>query len=184
MDTVIIDTQPTADKNVAQLKAILSNFDFMGPLRGPCLWVEMFNPIGTPFDGQYVRIDGDAWQNWPCDQTEEEDYKYLSNIILSKLGLDWRHYLKFTQYPQYYMYSGQMDYTFSCAVESYPTGTYSYQWNKDGVEIVGATSASYTLSNAPESETGVYSVVVSNNEFTITGNGSLYASGSGMMMYV
>jgi len=182
MDTVIIDTQPTSERNVAQLRCTLGNFDFMGPLRGPCLWVEMFNLNGLPFDAQYIRIDGPDWQNWPCDQTDEQDYEYLSNVILRKVNLDWKHYLQFTQYPQYYTYTGQTDYVFSCAVESYPTGTYSYQWNKDGVEIVGATSASYTLSNAPESETGVYSVVVSNNEFTITGNGYLMPSGSGPMV--
>lgn len=182
MDTVVINTQPTSERNVAKLRCTLGNFDFMGPLRGPCLWVEMFNPSGLPFDAQYVRIDGPDWQNWPCDQTEEQDYEYLSNVILKKVNLDWQHYLKFTQPPQYYIYDGQKDYTFSCAVESYPTGTYSYQWNKDGVEIVGATSASYTLSNAPKSETGIYSVVVSNNEFTITGNGYLMASGSAPMM--
>lgn len=178
METVYIETQPTAEKNVASLKAILGNFDFMGPLRGPCLWVEMINPNGLPFDGQYVRIDGDDWQNWPCDQTDEQDYKYLSDVILRKVGLDWRHYLKFTQPPQFNLYTGVADYVFSCAVESYPTGSFSYQWNKDGIEIIGATSDTYTVSNAVESQTGVYSVVVSNNEFTITGDGYLYTSGS------
>lgn len=123
MDTVYIETQPTSEKNVASLKAVLGNFDFMGPLRGPCLWVEMLNPNGLPFDAQYVRIDGPDWQ-------------------------------------------------------SYPTGSYSYQWNINGTPIVGATSDTYTVSSAQESQTGVYSVAVSNNEFTITGNGYLYTSGS------
>lgn len=182
MDTVIINTEPTSERNVAQLRCTLGNFDFMGPLRGPCLWVEMFNPKGLPFDAQYVRIDGPDWQNWPCDQTDEQDYLYLSNIVLRKVGLDWRHYLKFTQYPQNYMYSGQMNYTFNCVVESYPTGTFSYQWQKNGEDIVGATADTYTVSNDTESQIGVYSVVVSNNEFVITGDGSLYVFGSGMMM--
>jgi len=182
MDTVVINTQPTSERNVAQLRCTLGNFDFMGPLRGPCLWVEMFNPNGLPFDAQYVKIDGPDWQNWPCDQTDEQDYEYLSNVILRKVNLDWQHYLKFTQYPQNYLYSGQMDYVFSCAAESYPTGSFNYQWRKDGIDIVGATTNTYTLSNAAESETGTYSVVVSNSEYTITGNGYLYTSGTYPML--
>ena len=38
----------------------------------------------------------------------------------------------------------------------------SYQWKKNGVSITGATSASYTISIASESDAGVYQVVVSN----------------------
>lgn len=173
MDTVIINTQPTSERNVAQLKCTLGNFDFMGPLRGPCLWVEMFNPSGLPFDAQYVRIDGPDWQNWPCDQTDEEDYKYLSDVILRKVNLDWQHYLKFTTYPQYYTFQTGNNYTFSCEVESYPSGSYTYQWNKNGTPIADAITNTYSITNAQDSNTGSYSVVVSNSEFTITGFGAL-----------
>ena len=173
MEIIHIETQPTAEKNVASLNASLSNFDFMGPLRGPCLWVEMLNPSGSPFDGQYVRIDGDDWQNWPCDQTDEEDYKYLSDVILRKVGLDWRHKLYFTTYPNSFTYTGVADYVFSCSADAYPTGNISYQWNKDGEMISGATGNIYTISNAQESDTGIYSVIVTNPEFSISGRASL-----------
>ncbi len=38
----------------------------------------------------------------------------------------------------------------------------SYQWRKDGLDISGATESQLTLTNAQESDEGLYSVVVSN----------------------
>ena len=38
----------------------------------------------------------------------------------------------------------------------------SYQWQKDGTDIVGATNAAYDISNAQIEQSGLYSVTVSN----------------------
>ncbi|WP_336047095.1 S-layer homology domain-containing protein [Solibacillus ferritrahens] len=46
----------------------------------------------------------------------------------------------------------------------------SYQWKKDGVDIVGATSASLTLNNVQASDVGNYSVVVTNTVGHVTSN--------------
>ena len=43
-----------------------------------------------------------------------------------------------------------------------------YQWQKDGVDIVGATSATYTIEVIAESDTGMYRCVVSNAAGPIT----------------
>jgi len=174
METITIETQPTSEKNVATLKATLSNFDLMGPLRGPCLWVEMLNPSGFSFDGTYVKIDGDDWQNWPCNQTEEEDYEYISNVILNRLNLDKRHKLIFTSYPSIPFIEDGGNYNFSFEAYSYPSGTIDYQWRKDGVDISGATTNSYSINNAQISDTGVYNLIASNDEFTITGSVYLF----------
>jgi hypothetical protein len=48
--------------------------------------------------------------------------------------------------------------TFSAAATSYP----SYQWRKDGVNISGATSRSYTIKNISSVHSGVYTVVAKN----------------------
>ncbi len=48
------------------------------------------------------------------------------------------------------------------------TGTLSYQWRKDGNPISGATSASYTVSNASLSDAGSYKVVVTDDASTLT----------------
>ena len=46
----------------------------------------------------------------------------------------------------------------------------SYQWKKDDVAIVGATSSSFTISSARTSDAGVYTVTVWNNDGTVTSN--------------
>ncbi|PYJ85850.1 MAG: hypothetical protein DME22_07625 [Verrucomicrobia bacterium] len=49
----------------------------------------------------------------------------------------------------------------------------SYQWRLNGVNIPGATSASYTISNAQPTQAGDYTVVVSNAAETITSAAAL-----------
>lgn len=48
----------------------------------------------------------------------------------------------------------------------------SYQWRKDEVAIVGASGPNLTISSARTSDAGVYSVVVWNNDGTVTSNGA------------
>ena len=44
----------------------------------------------------------------------------------------------------------------------------AYQWSKDGVALSGATSASFTLANAATSDSGAYTVAVSNSAGSVT----------------
>lgn len=48
------------------------------------------------------------------------------------------------------------------------SGTLSYQWNKEGKAISGATSASFTLNSAQLSDSGSYTVTVSNAGGSVT----------------
>ncbi len=50
--------------------------------------------------------------------------------------------------------------TFTVAASG--TGPFTYQWRKDGVAIVGATSATFTLASVSAADVGAYSVVVTN----------------------
>jgi len=50
------------------------------------------------------------------------------------------------------------------------TAPLSYQWQRDGVAIAGETSSSLTLNNLQVSDSGGYSVVVSNLVFSVTSN--------------
>ncbi len=50
------------------------------------------------------------------------------------------------------------------------TAPFSYQWQRDGAAMAGATSSSLTLSNLQVSDSGGYSVVVSNSVFSVTSN--------------
>ena len=58
--------------------------------------------------------------------------------------------------------------TFSVAATG--TGPLSYQWKKDGVALVGATAATFTVSNAQGADAGAYSVTVTNAAGTVTSN--------------
>ena len=44
----------------------------------------------------------------------------------------------------------------------------TYQWQKNGVNISGATSSSYTISSVSASDLGTYSVIVTNSSSTVT----------------
>jgi hypothetical protein len=172
MDTVVIETQPTPDRNVALLKATLGNFDLMGPLRGPCLYVEMLNSNGGLFDSSYVQINGDDWQNWPCNLTTDQDYEYLSSVILRKLGLTKR--LKapfFKQYPSSQNPIQGSDVVISCEVDGNPP-EFIYSWTKDS-GLLPFTGNSCLISNVQTGDNGIYQVYVSNTQGSISGIASI-----------
>jgi glucose/arabinose dehydrogenase len=50
------------------------------------------------------------------------------------------------------------------------TAPLSYQWRKNGTNINGATSSSYTISNPTANDAGNFSVVVSNSAGSVTSN--------------
>jgi hypothetical protein len=54
-----------------------------------------------------------------------------------------------------------LNYTYSVLADD-TTGNMSYQWYLNGQSVSGATSSSYTISNAQTNQAGMYSVVVSN----------------------
>lgn len=58
--------------------------------------------------------------------------------------------------------------TFAVVATGVPAPT--YQWRKNGVDIVGATATSLTFSAAQASHAGIYTVVVSNPAGTVTSN--------------
>ncbi|MFO1451546.1 MAG: immunoglobulin domain-containing protein [Opitutaceae bacterium] len=60
--------------------------------------------------------------------------------------------------------------TFTVAASGTPAPT--YQWRKDGVAIPGATLPSLALSSVQLSDTGTFSVVVSNPSGSVTSNGA------------
>ena len=60
--------------------------------------------------------------------------------------------------------------TANFSVTATGTGPLSYQWRKDGSNISGATSASYSISSTNLSDAGDYSVRVSNSAGNVTSN--------------
>lgn len=63
--------------------------------------------------------------------------------------------------------------TITLSVGASGPGTLSYQWNKDGVAIPGATGASLTIAGAAVSATGTYTVIVTSAGGATTSSGAL-----------
>src|SRR5207344_778822 len=58
--------------------------------------------------------------------------------------------------------TAQVGGTVTFSVSSGGSAPFTYQWRKDGVNIAGATAASYAISSAKTTDAGVYTVLVAN----------------------
>jgi len=172
METITIETQPTSEKNAYLVKCRVGNFDLIGINRGISLWADIYNSSNTVFDGQYVQIEGDDWTDWPAGLTEEQDYNYVSSIILRQLGLSKRFKAYFTSYPSSQTIVEGTDVSFSGAAEGYPEN-FTYQWHYNGTAIPNETGQSYSLTNVQISQTGTYALHATNAYETITGTAIL-----------
>lgn len=174
MELITVETQPTADRNVAKIQARMANFTFAGPHRGIQMYVEYLNPNDIIMDAAWVSIDGTDWQNWPCGLSEAEDHEYIGNILLEKLGLTKR--LKapyFIQYPNSQSVVEGTDTMFFGIAKGNPE-IFDYKWYKDQTLIPDATGNVYQISGVNNSNTGVYTLSVSNSQGEISGSAYLY----------
>lgn len=70
-------------------------------------------------------------------------------------------------------------------VEAIGTKPLNYQWQRGGVDIPGATSATLTVNNAGASNFGIYTVVVSNEEGSVTSaNANLSVTGIPTILFI
>jgi len=173
MEIITIETQPTAEKNVALVNCRFGDINLMGINRGISLWAELFNANGGMFDGCYVQIDGSDWTQWPAGLTTEEDNEYVSAIILKRLGLQKR--LKapyFTSYPNSQYVVQDSNVSFSGIVNGYPK-EFTYQWFKNSGILPDATGSVYSINNVTNTDAATYLLTVSNSQGTVSGSASL-----------
>ena len=173
MEIITIETQPTAEKNVALVNCRFGDINLMGINRGISLWAELFNANGGMFDGCYVQIDGSDWTQWPAGLTSEEDNEYVTAIILKRLGLQKR--LKapyFTSYPNSQYVVQDSNVSFSGVVNGYPK-EFTYQWYKNSGIIPDATGNIYSINNVTNTDAATYLLSVSNSQGTVSGSASL-----------
>ena len=173
MEIITIETQPTAEKNVALVNCRFGDINLMGINRGISLWAELFNANGGMFDGCYVQIDGSDWTQWPAGLTTEEDNEYVSAIILKRLGLQKR--LKapyFTSYPNSQYVVQDSNVSFSGIVNGYPK-EFTYQWFKNSGILPDATGSVYSINNITNTDAATYLLTVSNSQGTVSGSAFL-----------
>ena len=173
MEIITIETQPTAEKNVALVNCRFGDINLMGINRGISLWAELFNVNGGMFDGCYVQIDGPDWTQWPAGLTSEEDNEYVTAIILKRLGLQKR--LKapyFTSYPNSQYVVQDSNVSFSGIVNGYPK-EFTYQWFKNSGILPDATGSVYSINNVTNTDAATYLLTVSNSQGTVSGSASL-----------
>ena len=173
MEIITIETQPTAEKNVALVNCRFGDINLMGINRGISLWAELFNANGGMFDGCYVQIDGPDWTQWPAGLTPEEDNEYVTAIILKRLGLQKR--LKapyFTSYPNSQYVVQDSNVSFSGVANGYPK-EFTYQWYKNSGIIPDATGNIYSINNVTNEDAATYLLSVSNSQGTVSGSASL-----------
>jgi hypothetical protein len=173
MEIITIETQPTAEKNVALVNCRFGDINLMGINRGISLWAELFNANGGMFDGCYVQIDGSDWTQWPAGLTPEEDNEYVSAIILKRLGLQKR--LKapyFTSYPNSQYVVQDSNISFTGIVNGYPK-EFTYQWYKNSQILPDATGNVYSINNVTNTDAATYLLTVSNTQGTVSGSASL-----------
>ena len=173
MEIITIETQPTAEKNVALVNCRFGDINLMGINRGISLWAELFNANGGLFDGCYVQIDGAEWTQWPAGLTQEEDSEYVNAIILKRLGLQKR--LKapyFTSYLNSQSVVQDSNVTFSGVVNGYPK-EFTYQWYKNSGIIPEATGNTYSINNVTNNDAATYLLSVSNTQGSVSGSASL-----------
>jgi hypothetical protein len=111
--------------------------------------------------------------NFASDQTGNWVLE-ASGVIFNQFGLDWSPAIQLavvnppyitTQPASQALLSGETA-TFSVGVTG--PGPFTYQWQFNGANLWGATSATLTLENIQASEAGAFAVVVSNPSGSVT----------------
>lgn len=62
---------------------------------------------------------------------------------------------------------------FNVGINADATTPVTYQWQKDGTDIAGATNATYSIANVANGDAGLYSVNITNICGTVTSNGAM-----------
>ncbi len=165
MNTITVTVLPTPNLNVSTLTIDFANFD---PHDGIAYTCTFFNANRTIIDRQTVNMTGDDWQDWPAYQTSKEDYDYVKNFVLTELNLTETYAPSIVTQP----FSQNVDEGLPVTFDVVATGsaTLSYQWNKNGTNIEGATSSSYTIETVQSTDAGTYTVNVTNPYGSISSN--------------
>jgi len=75
----------TVDNIISQI--IVRGYTKFDPFEGVTAIVSLINEAGEVISNVQAKISGDAWQNWPSNNTPEADQEYAQTAILAYLKL-------------------------------------------------------------------------------------------------
>jgi uncharacterized repeat protein (TIGR02543 family) len=133
---------------------------------------------GHTFDGWYAEVGlstliGAAGANYSPSSSTTIYAKWITNALAPTIS---------TQPIARARVSGEAV-TFSVTASVTDGGALTYQWQKDGVNISGATSSSYSINSVVSGDAGTYRVIVTNtksgtNTSTTSNGGKLVVAGT------
>jgi hypothetical protein len=170
MNTIFIPVYPKpSGANVTQLCVDFNAFD---PHEGVKFSVVMKNPADLVLDRTYTNLAGDDWQDWPPEQTAEADYAYVKNVVLENLGYTEAVAPFITSQPvDQKVLDGQAA---EFSVVASGDSPLTYQWFKNGADITGANTSTYSVPSVGTGDLGSYNVSINNPAgSTISSNVSL-----------
>lgn len=158
MNTIFIPVYPKpSGANITELCVDFNAFD---PHDGVKFSVVMKNPAGLVIDKTYTNLAGDDWQDWPPEQTAQADYDYVKNVVLGNLG--YTEAIKpfiTTQPVDQKVLSGEPA---QFSVTAGGDSPLSYQWFKNGTDITGANTPTYSVPSVGIDDLGSYYVLINN----------------------
>lgn len=99
-------------------------------------------------------------------------YNHAKVITLDELPAFYTNFtIEFSMQPASQTVAAGTNVTFSANSASLPTPT--YQWQKNGINIPGATGSAYTIFSVSTSDAGNYTVVATNSTGAVTSNAAL-----------
>lgn len=114
--------------------------------------VKISGKKATLSDGTVVAWDFTAASAGKVEMEEEADT--FSNAVVTPV-------ITISSQPSNQTVTAPATATFSVTASVAPSGTLTYQWKKNGTNVSGATSASYTTPATTAGDTGTFTVVVS-----------------------
>ena len=170
MNTIFIPVYPKpSGANITELCVDFNAFD---PHDGIKFSVVMKNPASLVIDKTYTNLAGDDWQNWPPEQTAGDDYNYVKKVVLENLGYTEAIAPFITSQPvdQKVLTGEPAEFSVVASGDS----PLAYQWNKNGQDIQGANSATYSIPSVGTGDLGSYYASINNPAgSTVTSNASL-----------
>jgi hypothetical protein len=178
MKTIVLSANPTPNMNLAKINIDHNNFD---PHCGPSFWVTFYNPNGNIIDRITHSMSFDQWQDWTAESSEIADYKYIADSITEDLGIPYTS----MDYPlppvppsitiqpiSLSLLVGSTAY-FSPGYSG--DAPFTFQWYKDDVAIQGQTNNILNIASISSSDTGSYTVKITNAGGSVTSNPAVLA---------